>query len=49
MRRGHRTGHFLIWLLLVPAIAVAAFIALHHMPRPADNESLPAELTEEAG
>lgn len=47
MRRAHRTGHFLLWLLLIPALAATAFLALHHGPREAVNEALPEAIVGE--
>lgn len=47
MRRAHRTLHLGLWILLIPALALIAWLALSHDPGSTENESLPASLIEE--
>ena len=46
MRRAHRTAHFLVWLLLVPAMLAIAVLALGHKRSAPANEALPPALIE---
>ncbi|WP_300529004.1 hypothetical protein [Maricaulis sp.] len=47
MRRAHRTAHLVIWVILIPVMAIVGWAALAHKPVPANNEALPAALIEE--
>ena len=48
MRRSHRSMHLLLWLLLIPVIAGTAYLALTFKDTPAQSDSLPPALIEEA-
>lgn len=48
MRRAHRSVHLLLWLLLIPVVAGTAYLALTFKVTPAQGESLPPALIEEA-
>ena len=47
MRRAHRTMHLGLWIVLVPALAVIAWLALSFDPASTENDSLPPSLIEE--
>lgn len=48
MRRAHRSLHVLIWIALVPVIAVFAWMALGHLPTEPVNDDLPYNIGEES-
>ncbi|MEL6257467.1 MAG: hypothetical protein AAFQ67_00225 [Pseudomonadota bacterium] len=49
MKRAHRRNHFVIWLLMGPALAAIIYLALSVRPAPdaLDNDALPDFLSEE--
>ncbi|MEM7640303.1 MAG: hypothetical protein AAF269_14710 [Pseudomonadota bacterium] len=48
MKRAHRRNHFLIWLLLGPAMFAIIILAVLNRPDAPMNDSLPDSLTQEA-
>ena len=47
MKRTHRRSHFLIWLLLAPAIAGIIYFSVSLRPSQPTNDVLPDALTTE--
>lgn len=47
MRRAHRSLHFLLWILLAPAVAAGVFLAMSQRPTEPFSE-LPDAIAEEA-
>lgn len=48
MKRAHRKTHFLIWVLLGPAITIGLLAAIMSRPGEPVNDALPVELIGEA-